>query len=521
MIRERMYKQIQNFKRQGYSRKEVAEVLGIDLKTAAKYYRMDEGKFRSYRRERMFREKVLDKYEGDILEVYKENEFQRLNMAAVYDYLEERYGVLPANEQTLRNYIDYLIQTDKLRLAEKIRLYRKVPELAFGRQMQLDFGQYRFGSGVKLYIFAALLSASRYKYVIFQGHPFRTKEVIHHLLNCFLYFGGVPEEMVIDQDNLMVVSENAGDIIFTEDFKYFIQEQEIGMYVCRAADPESKGKIESLIKYVKRNFLAIRDFKSVEEANKSLATWLRRRANGKISQATKQIPALLIEHEREKLRPVRNSIFRKDSLLGREERNANDKAYISVEACMYQLPLKYRNRKVEIYVTREKLFIFDLYTGEEILSYELSPIPGKIISNREYMREKEKTAQELKVFVSDMFEEESWKRFTEKNFKRFQRYVRDQCLEAKRYFLGKEIELEVLEQALRYCLENDTLSFSNLNDTYAYFKRESERGNGAFQQPQALDQQPQTHHEPLDVSKRSLSLYKELITKRESQHESL
>jgi len=36
-----MYKQIQNFKRQGYSQKEAAEALGIDLKTAAKYYRMD------------------------------------------------------------------------------------------------------------------------------------------------------------------------------------------------------------------------------------------------------------------------------------------------------------------------------------------------------------------------------------------------------------------------------------------------------------------------------------------------
>jgi len=521
MIRERMYKQIQNFKRQGYSQKEVAEVLGIDLKTAAKYYRMDEGQFRSYRREHMFRDKVFEEYERAILEVYKENEFARLNMAAVYDYLEERYGVLPANEQTLRNYIDYLIQTGKLSLAEKIRIYRKVPELPFGRQMQLDFGQYRLRSGVKLYILAALLSASRYKYVIFQGHPFRTKEVIHHLLSCFSYFGGVPEEMVIDQDNLMVVSENAGDIIFTEEFKYFIQEQEIGMYVCRAADPESKGKIESLIKYVKRNFLAIRDFKSVEEANKSLSTWLRRRANGKISQATKQIPALLIEYEREKLRPVRNSIFRKDSLLGREERNANGKAYISVEACMYQLPLKYRNRTVEIYVTREKLFVFDLYTGAEILSYDLSPIPGKIISKREYMREKEKTAQELKAIVSDMFEGESWKRFTEKNFKRFQRYVRDQCLEAKRYFMGQEIELEVLEQALRYCLENDTLSFSNLNDTYVYFKRESERGNGAFRQLQSLEWESQAHHEPLDVSKRSLSLYKELITKRQRQHESL
>ncbi|GAH69182.1 unnamed protein product, partial [marine sediment metagenome] len=31
--------------------------------------------------------------------------------------------------------------------------------------------------------------------------------------------------MVIDQDNLMVVSENAGDIIYTDDFKYFIEEQ--------------------------------------------------------------------------------------------------------------------------------------------------------------------------------------------------------------------------------------------------------------------------------------------------------
>jgi len=57
------------------------------------------------------------------------------------------------------------------------------------------------------------LAASRYKHVIFQDHPFKTIEVIHHLLNCYDYFGGVPEELVIDQDSLMVVSENAGDII--------------------------------------------------------------------------------------------------------------------------------------------------------------------------------------------------------------------------------------------------------------------------------------------------------------------
>jgi len=123
---------------------------------------------------------------------------------------------------------------------------------------------------------------------------------------------------------------------------------------------KTKGKIENLIKYVKRNLLSIRDFKSVDEANERGFKWLERRANGKISQATKQIPALLFEHEREHLRPVGNSIFRKNSHLGREQRIANEKAYISVEACSYQLPLKYQSKTVEIYVSKHKLFVFDL-----------------------------------------------------------------------------------------------------------------------------------------------------------------
>ena len=515
MIREKMYEKVQIFKRLGYSRSEIASELGLDHKTVSKYYRMDKRDFRSFRQQHMFRDKVLEEYEKDILEVYEKNEFRKLNMSSVYDYLEERYGTLPGNEQTLRNYISYLIQTDKMRLEEKIRTYTKVPELPYGRQMQLDFGQYRCRSGLKLYIFAAVLSASRYKYVIFQDHPFKTREVIHHLLDCFDYFGGVPEEMVIDQDSLLVVSENAGDIIYTGDFKCFIEEQEIRMYVCRKSDPETKGKIENLIKYAKNNFLSIRDFTALDEANEYVITWLKRRANGKISQATKQIPALLIKHERKHLRPAHNSIFRKDSLIGREERNVNEKARISVDACGYQLPSKYRNRTVDVYLTNQKLFVFDLYTGEEVVDYDLSPIPGKILCKREYKREMEKTAKELKALVRDMFERESWKKFIERNFKTFSRYVRDQCLEAKRYFLAKDVDVDILEQALEYCLENDTLSFSNLNDTYSYFKRESEGSKDTSQEIETLAQEYQGPHEPLDVSKRNISVYRELISERE------
>jgi len=507
-----MYRKIQTFKRQGHSKKEIITVLGKDPKTVAKYYRMDERDFRSYRKEHMFRDKMLEEYEKDILEVYETNEFAKLNMSSVYDYLEERYGELPANEQTLRNYISYLIQTDKLRLDERLRIYTKVPELPFGRQMQLDFGQYRCRSGLKLFIFAAVLSASRYKYIIFQGHPFRTTEVIDHLLSCFDYFGGVPEELVIDQDRLMVVSENAGDIIYTDDFKYLIEEQEIRMYVCHKDDPETKGKIENVIKYVKCNFLSIRDFKSLEGANTGVFKWLKRRANGKISQATKKIPAILIANEREHLRPVRNSIFRKGSLIGREERNVNEKDRISVNACGYQLPSKYRNKTVEIYVTKHKVFVFDIYTGEEIVEYDLSLIPGKVISKREYRRENEETLKELKDHVIHIFEEENWKRFIARNFQAFPRYIRDQCVEAKRYFEVKDIDIFILNRALEYCLENNTPSFANLNDTYAYFKREHERED--LEIP-TLNPDYQGGHEPLRVTARDLSVYKEIISKRD------
>ncbi|NOR12538.1 MAG: DDE-type integrase/transposase/recombinase [Candidatus Aminicenantes bacterium] len=514
MIRKKMYKQIQTFKRQGHSKKEIITVLEKDPKTVAKYYRMDERDFRCYRQQHMFRDKMLEEYEKDILEVYETNEFAKLNMSSVYDYLEERYGELPANEQTLRNYISYLIQTDKLRLDERLRIYTKVPELPFGRQMQLDFGQYRCRSGLKLFIFAAVLSASRYKYIIFQGHPFRTTEVIDHLLSCFDYFGGVPGELVIDQDRLMVVSENAGDIIYTDDFKYLIEEQEIRMYVCHKDDPETKGKIENVIKYVKCNFFGIRDFKSLEEANTGVFKWLKRRANGKISQATKKIPAILIENEREHLRPVRNSIFRKGSLIGREERNVNEKDRISVNACGYQLPSKYRNKTVEVYVTKDKVFVFDIYTGEEIVEYDLSLIPGKVISKREYRRENEKTLQELKDYVIGMFKDENWKRFIARNFQAFPRYIRDQCVEAKRYFEAKDIDIFILNRALEYCLENNTPSFANLNDTYAYFKREHERED--LEIP-TLSLDYQGGHEPLRVTARDLSVYKEIISPQRDQ----
>jgi hypothetical protein len=267
----------------------------------------------------------------------------------------------------------------------------------------------------------------------------------------------------------MVVSENSGDIIYTKDFKAFKDEMGFNVYVCRKADPETKGKVENQVKYVKYSYLSIRNFMSIEEIIAGLRKWMDRRANGKICQATKKIPALMIDEERKYLQPLKNSIFRKDSLLGREERTVNDKSQISVGSSHYSLPVTYRNQTVEIYRTKTELFVFDQITGKEIASHNISAIPGQLVQDRNHKREKEKTANELKDNTLNMFGISEWKDFVVINFKKFARYVRDQSIEAKKYF-SKDIDIDILKKSLKYCIENETPSFSNLNDTYKYFR---------------------------------------------------
>jgi hypothetical protein len=510
MINRAMFQEIQTYKRKGYSKGAIGRELELDPRTVAKYFGMDEAAFREYRVEHLVRDKAFDRFREEILEVYKANDFRKLQVSSVYDYLEERCGALPGNEQTLRNYIGYLVRSEELHLGGGMRLYSKVAELPYGRQMQLDFGRHRCRGGLVLYIFTSLLSASRAKYVVFQGQPFQTIHVIRHLLDAFDYLGGRPEELVIDQDRLMVVSENAGDIVYTKGFKEFTDEQELRLYVCRGADPESKGKVENLVKFVKGSFLGTRDFDRLEEANAGLRDWLERRANGKISQATRQVPTVVLEEERSHLRPPRNSIFRKDLLAGREERTANEKALISVQACCYQLPVDYRRKTVEIYVTGERLFVFDPVSGREIITYPLSLLPGQIVSDRACRRENGKTIEELKAAVGEIYELEAWKTFVAWNFQRFPRYVRDQCAEAKRSFAEKKIELEILERAIRYCLENDTPSFLNLKDACEHYHRESRRSEPA----PIPDGGPSRSYPSVQVSQRQVTDYERAARER-------
>lgn len=95
------------------------------------------------------------------------------------------------------------------------------------------------GGWTKVYVAAFLLSHSRYKYAQCQSRPFTAVDLVTACHNCFRYWGGMPREMVFDQDSIVCVSENSGDIIYTYEFEKFRQDCRMEIYLCRGADPES------------------------------------------------------------------------------------------------------------------------------------------------------------------------------------------------------------------------------------------------------------------------------------------
>jgi transposase len=430
----------------------------------------------------------------------------------VYDVLEERHEKLPGSERTCRNYIRYLREAGELIDGVVPRIYQRVPTLPFGRQLQVDFGQYRMSSGERAYLFAAILSASRYRYVAVQDHPFTTVEVILHLLDCFENIGGRPEELVIDQDRLIVVSENSGQIIFTKQFRSFIEEQELRLWVCRKADPQSKGKVENLIKFVKTSFFSARCFAQVSEIPPKLNLWLSRRANGKICQATGRVPRIvLLEEEKKCLRSLRASIFHKHSILQRDTRKADSKSLISVGGNKYSVPVDYRGRDVEIYTTESELFVFDAKGIKEIAHHRLSRLCGEVIVHRSHQYSRNLSIGELKGRVLECFGFPEWHLFVQRNTEKFGRYAREQYT-ALMKVAGNVCERKRFLEAVRLCLEHENYSAANLQDAYIYFCSIDED-----EQPDVLAQLSvglkgiRSDRSRVEVKKRKLSYYTSLV----------
>jgi hypothetical protein len=265
MLTKTTMQEIQDLKLQGFTQAQIIshyKNLGIkppSRPTIAKYYAMDV--VPENPGEKLAKDKAFDEepFRSAILRILESNEDKDYCMSSVYDVLEElfiesgQFDSLPGNEQTLRNYIHHLEESGQItRDPDRKRVYNHVFDTPPGDQMLIDFGVQTLSKNQAIHFICLLLRYSRFLVVYAQDHKYNAEEACTAIYMAFCRLGGRVRQLVIDQDAVFISSETYGEVIKTRVFEDFCTEQELSLYVCRKADPESKGPIENSVGFVKK-----------------------------------------------------------------------------------------------------------------------------------------------------------------------------------------------------------------------------------------------------------------------------
>ena len=185
------------------------------------------------------------------------------------------------------------------------------------------------------------------------------------LENAFRHFGGVPKRLVIDNLKAAVARGDWYDPEVHPKLQSFARHYGTVFLPTKPYTPRHKGKIESGVKYVKRNALKGRVFTSLAEENEFLLNWETQVADQRIHGTTKQqVEKLFEQAERRELLPLPVERFpffheahravHRDGLL------EVDKAYYSAppEYVGHRLWVRWDSRLVRIFNDRwEQLIV--------------------------------------------------------------------------------------------------------------------------------------------------------------------
>jgi len=469
-----MYEKLQGLKNKGYSKRRAARESGVSRGTIDKYWDMTEEDYIRYLIESKSRTKILDPYRVFIeteLETYRE-----ITGSIIYDHLLEKHPGLDVSARTVREYVAILREEMGLPAASKIRQYQEVAELPPGMQAQVDMGEKVmrdfYGKSVRVYIFAMVMSHSRKKFICFQDHKFNAREFVAAHDLAFRYFGGRTMEIAYDQDRVMSVSENAGDLILTEEFSAYSRYAGFSIHLCRKNDPQSKGKIEAVIKYVKNNFLSCREYPGISKLNSDGLAWLERTANAKKHDTTKMVPNRVFLEELKHLKPVptlSEPILPQTAII----RSTN---VVHYRQNRYAVPkgTYFPGREARIEANEEDgtVTFYDAATDELLASHNIHYGVGKGVglpSNTERFNRNQ--YETLKTRVMEGFDGvEQAVDYIERMVEKYPRYTRDQLS-----IIRKAQELYTkpeLEQALLYCIQRDLYSANDFRDTLEYFRQQ-------------------------------------------------
>lgn len=474
-----MWHKVNELNSQKLSKSQISRQLGIDRATVRKYLSIDESTFYQWiSKPRHLPKKLQDYY------TYIKNELEQcqdLSAAQIEDRLKEKYPDAPdVHSKTVFNFVKAIRQECGIsKEASKVRIYQKLPETDYGQQAQVDFGEYNLRTDTsvkKVYFFTMVLSRSRQKFVFFRSHPFTTESTIECHNRAFEYFGGQPKEILYDQDRVLMVNENLGDLVLTAQFGAYCKEMAFTTVFCRKSDPESKGKIENVVKYVKQNFLRGRKYHGIDNLNDLVLGWLSRTGNGKMHASTKKIPHKEWLIERTYLQPLLGYMQPVDCYKEYLVRKDNT---INYHSNFYTLPLgTYQGNGSQILVKEEndKLLIFS--KDYELLTiHDISHDRGITVRRTDHRRDKSDSIENMKSKVAEFLE----------NTTEADLYIQLLSKHKGRYLgdnlrvLVKKLPLyerKYISQACRFCLENNVFNaFTFIEVTSHYEQQDNQLKN--------------------------------------------
>jgi len=466
------YHFVHQLSREGSSVSAICKRLVMDWRTVRKYLDMSEVEYEQFISKQSERKRELEPYDGFVKS--RLSKYPETSAAQMHDWLKEHYPEFPVvDSKTVFNFVCYIRQKYQIDKAEHIREHSMVPETPYGAQAQADFGEYNLrnnlGNKVRVFFFVISLSRSRYKYVWFSLNKFTTASSIDGHQRAFSFFEGIPETVVYDQDRVFMVDENHGDIILTQQFKTYTREAGFAQHFCRKADPQSKGKIENIVKYVKQNFLYNRAFDDLETLNQQALAWLNRTGNHLPHSFTRLQPQKEWEVEKKFLHPFRNIPLTTEEKPLYTIRKDNS---ISYKGNYYSLPVGTYHGKgsqVAIAIADNKISFYD-QTQVLICVHQIDPGKGQKVINNDHRREKTDKIQILIIkLCSSIDNEAQMKQFIENIRIAKPRYLRDQLVIIQQT-TGNHSR-QIINAALDYCYKYKLSSAADLKSIASHLAK--------------------------------------------------
>ncbi len=374
MIKQEAWVMIRALWNQGLSKTEISRRLNIDRKTVAKYIKCK--KLPRYKRSQ----------QGSELDPYKEyinNRLDNYNLTS-----EKLYEELQRQGYSRKYGIVNLYVREKKKDLKILAVLRF--ETLPGEQSQVDWGScgeiydVEKRRWIKLNCFTMILGYSRMRFVRF----YEKQDIVSFLdghNKAFEYYGGHTKEILYDNLKSVVIKRRlkAKDSEFNKYFMDFAGYYGFKPILARPYKPNTKGKIENSVKYVKQNFVAGEEFKSLNEINERAMEW-NNKVNNKRHSTTKDKPfnrlkkESLIRIENDKLYDLRITYYRKVQI----------DCHFSFRGNFYSVPYKYAGKEITIRENKyDKDTITVRYRGTKIAEHSLSreSVKGKYITIPEHL----------------------------------------------------------------------------------------------------------------------------------------